>query len=181
MTLGAVFFAILAICWYSIPSIRFKARRIHESRALDSPQRLADVLSGRQPLKTAQWSQILSSDKRYLDIGLTEMEWSAGGYLYFWKPEDMNLGVWEFAPSMRKELNDVSLEDVQCEFFGKGSPNGTNVFGAKWQGNAIQVTEGEVVLARLAQKPKIVYALKIQEQNLEKVRVKILEIDHSQN
>ena len=35
----------------------------------------------------------------------------------FWKPEDMDIGVWEFAPSTRKELNYVSLEDVQCEFF----------------------------------------------------------------
>jgi hypothetical protein len=113
------------------------------------------------------------------------MEWStggsAGGYLYFWKPEDMDIGVWEFAPSTRKELNDVSLEDVQCEFFGKGNPNGTNVFGAHWQSTAIQINEGEVVLARLAHEPKIIYALKIQEQNLEKVRMYILEIDHSQN
>ena len=149
--------------------------RIYESRAVDDPKKLigtvGEILHGKESLKSTPWREVLSSDNNYLDVGPAKMEWSAGGYLYF----NMGVGPWEFAPTSKRDLKKLSKEDLQCEFFGEKDANGPKVFRGQWFTSGIQVSTGQIVLARLAKKPRIVYALKIRRQDSDAVRVSVLE------
>jgi len=100
------------------------------------------------------------------------------GYLYF-NSTDLKLGPWEFAPCSRRQLSDVLPKDGRCEFYGKEHPKGTNVFGADWGENAILVYQGQLLLARQAKAPGIVYALKLKSQEGQQVHVDYVKLNLS--
>ena len=114
------------------------------------------------------------------------MEWSlanggeTAGYLYFNSTDPM-LGPWEFAPCSRKQLSEVLPKDGRCEFYGKDHPNGTNVFGTDWDPNALLVYKGQLLLARQAKAPGIVYALKLKSQEGQQVQVDYVKLNLSRD
>ena len=154
------------------------AGRVHHASAIDSKPRLKDVLSGRRPIKTVRLGELFSRDDSYLRFGSVAMEWSDGGdagYLYF-SATDTKRGEWEFAPCTRQNLIEVRPEDGLCEFYGRAHPKGTNIFGEGWGENAILVNQGQLLLAREANEPGIVYALKIKNRGRQSVQVECLEM-----
>lgn len=151
--------------------------QIQTAKATDAPQKLNDVMRGGVSVKDAKWREILAGEDSELTIGPAKLEWSLGGYLYFYDSHQPSLPpVWEFAPCARKELSEVTSEDLRCDYYGAGNLNGTNVFGKRWGKRAITVKAGEIVLARLVKSPGMIYPIKVQEQTGDKVRVEFKEM-----
>jgi hypothetical protein len=115
----------------------------------------------------------------YLTIGSAQMEWSLmstrekTGWLYFAKPLS-NDPLWEFAPCSRSNLRDLTPGDLNAQFVHLGDTNmiRTAFDGALWEkisgqtldGRAITVKEGQVILARLIDSPRTIYAMMLIDQ-----------------
>lgn len=114
--------------------------------------------------------------RRNLLIGQTEMLWSSGGYLYFHLLYS-DRPLWEFAPCYKTNLSQVRAQDLVTKFACEGDKtNGPVAFGPNWLGNAIRVSEGQVVFARPLGDPTRVYALEITKQVRERVVVYYFEM-----
>ena len=109
--------------------------------------------------------------QRGMQIGTARLGWSLGGHIYMSNP-DSNDPLWEFALSSRKNLREVTREDLRCEFYGVSDPRGTNVFGPPysgrfmrpaWEGHAIRVADGQVFFARLVTNRSTLYAIQLGE------------------
>jgi hypothetical protein len=107
-----------------------------------------------------------------LQIGPALLGWSLGGHIYMtaMEPSARNTPRWEFALSARRRLRDVTREDLQCEFYGVNDPRGTNIFGPRytgvnthtaWEGHAIRVPDGQVIMARLITNRSTVYVIQL--------------------
>ena len=68
---------------------------------------------------------------------------------------------WEFAPCSRDRLQDLEAEDLRVRFVFQGDPSGQELFGMDYWTNAIQVTVGDVLLARKQTDPSTIYAIQI--------------------
>ena len=119
--------------------------------------------------------------REYLHLGSNQLEWSLmstelkSGWLYFSRPE-ANTFIWEFAPSTRVNLADVTRADLgQAHFVRAHDTNQIkSAFDAdSWVetnarltvgGRTIPVREGQIVLARLISAPDTVYVLKFKNQ-----------------
>jgi hypothetical protein len=55
--------------------------------------------------------------QRGMQIGPSRLGWSLGGHIYMSNP-DSNEPLWEFTLSNRKQLREVTREDLRCEFYG---------------------------------------------------------------
>lgn len=116
----------------------------------------------------------------HLAIGRGQMEWSLRntrtktGWLYFTQP-GADDPLWEFAPCSRSNLTGLRPVDFDAEFVQKGDTDKiTAAFDAASRlegtarrplsGRAIPVKEGQVVLARLIDAPRTVYAIKLFDQ-----------------
>jgi hypothetical protein len=109
--------------------------------------------------------------RRNLQVDETELQWSGGGYfygyLYFCAPNS-RLPLWEFAPCPKASLPDVTSEDLSARFVAyRDKTNGVAVFGTNWmrESNGIRVSQGQVILARLASDRAQVYALEFARQS----------------
>lgn len=177
LTILSVVLTIALVSRWLVGSAHSGASKIHDARAMDSPQRLRDVFTGRQPLRTARWREIVAGGDPYLDIDSSKLEWSCrttdSGYLYFNEPLT---NTWEFAQCKRRELSEVTQEDVSCDFYGARHPMGSTVFGENWRTNALVVYDGEFVLARLVKNPTVVYELKLRLLDLRNLRIQYREI-----
>jgi hypothetical protein len=132
-------------------------------------------------------------DTQCLQIGPNKMEWSMrnwiiekSGYLYCWKHDlgfpITNSAFWEFAPCRSSRLRDVTRADLKCDFYTTGSSRGSFAFGNRWRINNVGdahllVKPGTVLLARLSQKPSVVYVLSIVRQEHYRLRVEYVEVD----
>jgi hypothetical protein len=109
-----------------------------------------------------------------MQIGPARLGWSLGGHIYMdnpqFTPDRPNEPLWEFALSSRARLEDVTREDLRCEFYGMNDPRGTNVFGPRYQGvftrtaweeHAIRVADGQVFFARLVTNRSTMYAIQL--------------------
>ncbi len=115
--------------------------------------------------------------RNYLQVGPAQMEWSLRnterktGWVYFDRPES-NDPIWEFAPCIRTNLQEVAAENFPVDFIRKGDPRVGSLFrptspvetGSPSTFRAIMVGEGQIVLARLVGSPSTVYAVKFAEQ-----------------
>ena len=72
--------------------------------------------------------------------------------------------IWEFAQCDRKDLEGLKPEDLRGHFYAADNAGASQTFGAKWYTNAILVSRGEIILARLVGDTNIVYALHFLEQ-----------------
>jgi hypothetical protein len=97
---------------------------------------------------------------RYLSIGSVSLEWSLGGHIYMEAP-DTSTPFWEFALSDRKRLADVTRADLNCEFYGRDDPRGTNVFGKAWAGRTIRVPDGQIFFARPVTNRSTIYIIRL--------------------
>ena len=178
ISLAVVFIAAL-VGWFWLRRTSSSRVQIHDASAADSPQRLASVLVGPQPLRTTRWRELFVEDDPYLKIGPGRLQWSTrspgNGYLYF--HTSSSVPDWEFAPCSRKALGDITDQDVRCDFFGPDHPNGRAAFGTSWNSNSIVFTTGQVVLARWLKSTGMVYAVKIEEQKGQTLRVRYAEFD----
>jgi hypothetical protein len=109
--------------------------------------------------------------RRNMQVDETELQWSGGGYfygyLYFCAPNS-RLPLWEFAPCPKASLPDVTSEDLSARFVAyRDKTNGVAVFGTNWmrESNGIRVSQGQVILARLASDRAQVYALEFARQS----------------
>jgi hypothetical protein len=107
--------------------------------------------------------------QRGMQIGPARLGWSLGGHIYMSNP-DSNDPLWEFALSSRKNLREVTREDLRCEFYGMNDPRGTHVFGppytgpntrTAWEGHAIRVPDGQVFFARLVTNRSTIYVIQL--------------------
>lgn len=123
--------------------------------------------------------------REYLQIGSSQLEWSLlstelkSGWLYFHQPESHvlpNEYIWEFAPSGRVNLADVTKADLgQVQFVRALETNKIRAAfdSDSWVetharlvvgGLTIPVREGQIVLARLMSAPHTIYVLKFRNQ-----------------
>jgi hypothetical protein len=58
-------------------------------------------------------------------------------------------------------LQDLEAEVLRVRFVSQGDPSGQEMFGSDYWTNAIQVTVGDVLLARRQADPSTVYAIQI--------------------
>ena len=98
-----------------------------------------------------------------LQIGPALLGWSLGDHIYMNNPLPPSEPRWEFALSNRKRLQEVTYDDLRCEFYGMNDARGTNVFGPAWEGHAIRVQEGQIFFARLLTNRPVIYAIHLAE------------------
>lgn len=109
-----------------------------------------------------------------LQIGPALLGCSLGGHIYMDAPEPSahNAPRWELALSAHSRLEEVTREDLQCEFYGVNDPRGTKVFGPRysgpapvtrtaWEEHAIQVPDSQMFFARLVTNRSIVYVIQL--------------------
>jgi len=109
-----------------------------------------------------------------LPIGPAVLGWSMrnnrpprrDGYIYMVdpRPKAGDAPLWEFALNPKRRLRDVTREELNCEFYGKNDPRGTNAFGTNYTGRTLIVPEGQVFLARLVTNRAMVYAVRLASQ-----------------
>ena len=110
----------------------------------------------------------------FLDLKPKKMEWSLQsdrdktGYFYFTEP-GTNKFVWEFSPSEHSEINELNGKILQARFYGKYSPGGKAAFVKKWGYNTVTVQAGQVILARHIDAPSMVYIIKLEGQEKERL------------
>lgn len=172
----AALLVFVGIYWHFVSS--GGQGKIRELRAVGEPKRListiGNILHGKESLKSTPWREVFSSDDNYLDIGPAKIKWLTGGYLCF----NTEAGPWEFALCSKRDLKEVSKKDLQNQFVGeKDLVKGYNVFGRLgYNEDSINVITREIILARLAKKPGMVYALKIRRRENDTVWVSVMEI-----
>jgi hypothetical protein len=122
---------------------------------------------------------------RNLVVGQTKLQWSGAdryghGYVQFCAPGPP-LPLWEFAPCSKTNLAELAPEDLATQFISFS--NRTNrsavcpaAFGTNWLRNAIRVSQGQIILARLADDETKVYALEFARQSLTNAIVFYLEV-----
>jgi len=101
-------------------------------------------------------------------FGSTVLVWSLAsdvsspkcGHLYFGD----RANEWEFAPCRQTRVIDVTWQDLDCQFYGKQDPRGTQAFGDSWQPFTIVVAEGQILLARTVANPSDIYVLRMAKQ-----------------
>jgi len=100
----------------------------------------------------------------FLQLGDYQMEWSdsneTSGYLLF-RDHQTQVFQWEVRPTDKTDISLVELEEVQAPFYGRTVPGGETAFGSDWGDDAIRVSVGEIVLARIYNEWDTVYVLKI--------------------
>jgi hypothetical protein len=111
-----------------------------------------------------------------LQLGSTLLGWSLhsnspgsrDGWIYLREMMPRSTGgnppLWEVALSPKPRLADVSSADLNTEFYGLNDPRGANVFGTNWNGSALVVPEGQVLIARLATNHSVVYVIRLAKQ-----------------
>jgi len=174
---AAAFFAFI---WFSRTSDSASSS-IRVASAIDSKPTFASVVSGQRTIGTFRAGDLLSSDDIYIRLGSSKLEWSIAGaesgYLYC-SSDDLKQGPWEFAPCSARKLSEVRPTDTRRKFYGGGDTNGANAFGQNWlqQENAIRVHVGDLLFARQANKPAVVYLIRLKSQESMKVQVEYLEM-----
>jgi hypothetical protein len=94
----------------------------------------------------------------WLNLGDKKLQWSGGmpgknGYLYFEKAGESWKPYWEFSLCEAKKIEDLADKPLKSKFSGLFSP-GTS-------GQSVQVTVGQVLLARTADDLRTIYILQI--------------------
>ena len=101
-----------------------------------------------------------------LQIGPAFLDWSAGDFINMVSKTRPGEPLWEFALSPKKRLADVTREDLRCEYYGLNDPRGSEIFGDKWNGAAINVAVGQIFFARLKNDHSIVYVIQLTKREL---------------
>ena len=129
----------------------------------------------RIPIHIAEMSEVVVPHQYGLQVGPSMLGWSShandsakrDGYIYMRdeQPDGGNKPLWEFALTTKRQLSDVTQDDLHCQFYGMDDPRGPNVFGDAWaDGSAILVPEGQVFFARLAANHSVVYVIRLAKQ-----------------
>lgn len=102
----------------------------------------------------------------YLNLDLKQMEWSKGGdktgYLYPHGPGEKRI-VWEFATIDYPTFEALEGKELKVRFSGTDIPPG---------GSTISIKESQMVLARHIDEPSVIYILRIDQQEVDKVFVR---------
>jgi hypothetical protein len=179
---------------------RFRERPGGYVREAHAPTPIEQVLS--KAKQSPHVSTAGNSQHPCLTIGSSQIEWGLmspsqkKGWLYFFKP-DSSAEMWEFAPCLRTNLQDLVAGDLKAEYLRYGDQRIETVFGtdlklktlgAMTRPRSIIVREGQIVLARKLEPPHLVYAIKFLEQSgpqtgnytdaeLSSIRLAYLEVD----
>jgi len=181
LLVAVTFVLVAALCWMRFASSpQALVGTVHHVSAIDSKPTIRDVLAGRRHIAKVRLRELLSTDDSSLRLGSARIEWSVGvpgesGYLYF-DATDLKRGAWEFAPCASTQLSQVHEDNARCDFYGHGHPKGTNAFGENWRNRTIIVHKGGLLLLRQANLPQIVYAMKLKNQDGNKLKVDYLEM-----
>jgi len=152
-----------------------KRARLTEAHSLT---RLEGVVS--EAKKVFHLATVDTRQRNYLAIGNAQMQWSLmstpqkTGWLYFAKPES-NDPLWEFGPCSRSNLRELTPSDLQVEFVQNGDTNkirsafDADLWLEKFPGQvlpdrAIPVKQGQIILARLIDSPRTIYAIRLIDQ-----------------
>ena len=128
--------------------------------------------------------------RRNLQVDQTELQWSGGssrygyGYVSFCRPGGPPLPLWEFAPCSKTSLVEIASEDLAPQFISFSDRTNRSAvcraaFGTNWLRNAIRVSQGRIILARLAGDQTRVYALEFARQSMTNATVFYLEVPPS--
>jgi len=112
----------------------------------------------------------------WLELEGKKLPWSRSqsgktGFLYFEKIGASHLPYWEFSLCDATKIEDLSDTSLKGRFYGMYTPRlGNNKLG--WSGlQAIQVSVGEVLLARTADDPRTVFIIQMVGQDLNEERL----------
>ncbi|MCC7375998.1 MAG: hypothetical protein IT581_15175 [Verrucomicrobiales bacterium] len=123
-----------------------------------------------------------------LNLGGHSLEWSmrnsanGSGWLYFWDPNawgpnGTRLSVWSFAPVEVSVLESLEASHLGRDFYGQTSDEWPSIFGVRKKRQfAIEVSKGQVLLARHQADANAVYVLEFTQSSNATVRVTYLRI-----
>lgn len=113
----------------------------------------------------------------WLDLEGNKLQWSraqpGSGYLYFEKVGGSRVPYWEFSPCDASRIEDLAGTYLKARFYGMyTSGRGNTKLG--WNSlQSIQVSVGQILLARTADDPKTVFVIQIVEQDLDQERLSV--------
>ncbi len=112
----------------------------------------------------------------WLDLEGKKLEWSRSqpgktGFLYFQKMGASRVPYWEFSPCDATKIEDLAGISLKARFYGMYTSGRSNS-KLGWIGlQAIQVSVGQVLLARTADDPRTIFIIQIVGQDLDQERL----------
>lgn len=111
----------------------------------------------------------------WLDLGTNRLQWSRSlpgktGYFYFMNADTESLRYWEFSPCNAARIEDLADKPLKARFYSMDTPGLGRVGWGEL--GMVQISVGQVVLARTVDEPNKVFIVQIVSQDPDRDRMR---------